>query len=74
MINDTDRNDFYWRALKASSLEGKMVLDLGSGSGILSIMAAQLGARRVVGVEDLGLFGKLRGSAFSHPTMQGSHR
>uniref|UniRef100_A0A7S1FD22 Methyltransferase domain-containing protein n=1 Tax=Noctiluca scintillans TaxID=2966 RepID=A0A7S1FD22_NOCSC len=31
-----------------------MVLDLGSGSGILSIMAAQLGARRVVGVEECG--------------------
>lgn len=54
MLNDTDRNDFFWHALKACDLEGKMVLDIGAGSGILSLMAARLGARRVVAVEECG--------------------
>ena len=31
--------------------EGKVVLDIGCGSGILSIFAAQSGARRVIGID-----------------------
>ncbi|CAK0822271.1 unnamed protein product [Prorocentrum cordatum] len=57
MVNDTDRNDFYYpglagRALESCDLRGKFVLDIGSGSGILSMMAARLGARRVVAVDE----------------------
>lgn len=39
------------RLLDALIKPGDLVLDLGSGSGILSIAAARLGARRAIGIE-----------------------
>lgn len=50
MLNDTDRNWFFWHALE-TVVDDKVVLDIGSGSGLLSMMAARLGARRVVAIE-----------------------
>lgn len=47
MMNDTVRNDAYEKALKASLNNGGVVLDIGSGSGLLSMMAARHGATRV---------------------------
>lgn len=49
MINDQARNRFYERALKQAA--GKVVLDIGAGTGLLSIMAAQAGAKRVYSFE-----------------------
>jgi len=50
MLNDTDRNWFFWHALEAV-VQDKVVLDIGSGSGLLSMMAARLGASKVTAIE-----------------------
>lgn len=50
MLNDANRNDFYWNAMKGV-VEGKRVIDIGAGSGLLSLMAAKLGAREVLAIE-----------------------
>lgn len=50
MLNDSHRNQFYWDAL-AACVKGKCVMDIGSGSGLLALMAAKLGAEKVVAIE-----------------------
>jgi len=50
MINDTGRNVFYKAAIE-SSVSGKVVCDIGCGSGLLSILAAKAGATKVYAVE-----------------------
>lgn len=58
MLNDVSRNAAYERAItravresKASGNENVMVIDIGAGSGLLSMMAARAGADSVVAVE-----------------------
>jgi len=53
MLEDTVRMDAYYAAIlrNKSLFEGKAVLDVGAGSGILSVWAAQAGARKVYAVE-----------------------
>jgi predicted RNA methylase len=50
MINDTARNVFYKAAIE-SSVAGKVVCDIGTGTGFLSIIAAKAGAKKVYAVE-----------------------
>lgn len=49
MINDHQRNRFYRDAL--GDCQDKIVLDIGSGTGILSVMAVQAGAQHVYSFE-----------------------
>lgn len=49
-INDKWRNQFYYSALKKHA-SGKVVLDVGSGTGILSFYALNFGAEFVYAVE-----------------------
>lgn len=51
MLADARRNRAFARALARHVRPGKDVLDLGSGSGVWAVLAARLGARRVVAVE-----------------------
>ena len=53
MLQDTARTTAYHRAIMANAehFEGKVVMDLGCGSGILSFFAAQAGAARVYAIE-----------------------
>ncbi|OAE29172.1 hypothetical protein AXG93_1862s1300 [Marchantia polymorpha subsp. ruderalis] len=53
MLSDRVRMDAYYRSIfrNAKHFLGKTVLDVGTGSGILAIWAAQAGARKVYAVE-----------------------
>ncbi|WP_072621848.1 50S ribosomal protein L11 methyltransferase [Spirulina major] len=55
MMMDAGRMGPYHQALSAVVQPGMVVLDVGTGTGIHSLMAAQLGARRVYGVEPDGV-------------------
>ena len=52
MLADKKRTVAFYNALKESIIPGKsIVLDIGTGTGILAMMAAKLGAKRVFAVE-----------------------
>jgi len=51
MLNDTRRNSAFESALHRLDLRGKVVLDIGTGTGLLAMMAARAGAEAVVACE-----------------------
>ncbi len=51
MAADSVRMDAYARAIQAKLKPGAVVLDLGAGTGIVSLLAARLGAKRVHAVD-----------------------
>lgn len=51
MLADTPRLQAYIAALKTTVKPGSVVLDLGCGPGLFSLLACRLGARRVFAVE-----------------------
>ncbi len=51
MMNNRLRNDAYFAALKAAITPDTHVLEIGTGSGLLAMMAAKLGARQVTTCE-----------------------
>jgi len=51
MMNESHRNDAYYEGIKTAVKPGKLVLEIGAGSGLLSMMAAKLGATQVVACE-----------------------
>ena len=50
MLNDSGRNIFYKTALELAA-PGKVVCDIGTGTGFLSILAVHAGAKHVIAVE-----------------------
>jgi protein arginine N-methyltransferase 1 len=51
MLSDSVRVDAYHRAIQRGVTPGDVVLDLGTGTGLLAFLASRLGARRVYAVE-----------------------
>ena len=51
MMNDTARNDAYYRALRNAVTPDSHVFEIGTGSGLLALMAAKLGAASVTTCE-----------------------
>ena len=51
MMNDLPRNKAYFEAIKLAINENDLVLDIGTGSGILSMMAIDAGAKKVITCE-----------------------
>ncbi|CAB4129136.1 AdoMet_MTases domain containing protein [uncultured Caudovirales phage] len=50
MINDTGRNVFYKAAIERA-VKDKVVCDIGTGTGFLSVLSAKAGAKKVYAVE-----------------------
>ena len=51
MIADSPRMNAYAQALRQAVQPGSVVLDIGTGTGIMALLACQLGARRVYAIE-----------------------
>lgn len=55
MLNDHQRTADYLKAIRATVHPGDVVLDLGTGTGVLAAAAAQAGASRVYAIEATGI-------------------
>jgi len=51
MMNDHGRNQFYLDALKKIITKESVVVEVGTGSGLLAMICAQLGAKHVTAIE-----------------------
>lgn len=51
MMNDFDRNEFYKKALETQIKPSDIVLEIGTGSGLLAMLAARAGAKHVYAIE-----------------------
>jgi len=51
MMNDVQRNQFYYDALKAVVGTETVVIEIGTGSGLLAMISAKLGAKHVTAIE-----------------------
>lgn len=62
MLKDTNRTETYRRAIEnnPNDFKDKIVMDIGCGTGILSIFAARAGAKHVYAIEyaEIGLFAR----------------
>ena len=51
MMNDDERNNAYLKAIKSAIKNNEYVLEIGTGSGLLSMMAIDAGAKKVITCE-----------------------
>lgn len=59
MLNDEERNSTFERALSKAVTPSTTVLDIGSGSGLLAMMAARAGAKETISCEMVTLIAAL---------------
>jgi len=50
MLTDVVRNDAFFKALRKVVTPSSIVVDVGAGSGLLSLMSAKLGAKKVFAI------------------------
>jgi tetratricopeptide (TPR) repeat protein len=55
MLNDARRNDIFNSAIRRAVKPGSHVLDIGTGTGLLAMMAARAGAEHVTACESVGV-------------------
>lgn len=55
MLNDKPRTDNFTTGLQQTIREGDIVLDIGTGTGVLAIAAARAGAKKVYAIEASGM-------------------
>ncbi|MSP25163.1 MAG: hypothetical protein EXR75_08360 [Myxococcales bacterium] len=55
MLDDRARTEAYLRALARTVREGDVVVDVGTGNGVLAVAAARAGARIVYAIEETGI-------------------
>lgn len=55
MIADRGRTDAYARAIRERVRPGAVVLDLGAGAGVMTLLACEAGARKVYAIESDGI-------------------
>jgi hypothetical protein len=72
MLEDHKRTGAYYAAIRQNrrQFEGKVVLDVGTGSGILAIFAAQAGAKTVYAVEATSMAKHARKLVESHQVLK----
>lgn len=51
MMNDHPRNEFYFNSLRQVITKDSVVVEIGTGSGLLSMICCKVGARHVTGIE-----------------------
>src|SRR5579871_1066369 len=71
MVADGGRTTAYLEALKNSVGPESVVLDIGTGTGILAILAARLGAKKVYAVEADGIIDSARRLAEANGLAEG---
>src|SRR5215208_1068620 len=55
MMNEPERNKAYYDGLRSLVAPDKVVFEIGTGSGLVAMMAAKLGARKVITCEAVGV-------------------
>ena len=71
MLNDVQRNAVFEKALANAITEDTIVLDIGSGTGLLAMMAARAGAKETITCEMVAPLAELARETIAHNGLAG---